>query len=370
MNGRPATLHDWLQVHSSPFLDRRLRHPVCARSFSCASAAPSGSTSRTIRRCCASRGASSRSTSRGSSRTTSIPPPRLGTSTRTAALSTLARTRARGPISRASTRGSAFTTSQGCTAAQRRLRRHAEPSLAYALIVVLEGWAVLQPFWRGASIGFFVSMAFSAMYLDHHWVLDAVAGIVYCPTVVTVRARLRRARASRARSRPAVADERAARRRAMSRTHEPGSPGSIATWFGCGLVPKAPGTMGASARSRSTCSSRADGRAGVAAGALAVTASASGRRPSSRGTLGKKDPQIVVVDEVAGMLVTMLPMRDVSWRGIPVGFLLFRLFDVTQAMAARRFEALPEAGASSWMTSSPACSARRHGRTSRRRVLR
>jgi inositol phosphorylceramide synthase catalytic subunit len=62
----------------------------------------------------------------------------------------------------------------------------AMPSLhcAYACLVALEGWAVFRPPWRAASVGFFVLMCFSAVYLDHHWVLDAMAGITYCTLIV------------------------------------------------------------------------------------------------------------------------------------------------------------------------------------------
>ncbi len=64
----------------------------------------------------------------------------------------------------------------------------AMPSLhvAYALIVVIEGWAVMHAAWRGASVAFFVLMCFAAVYLDHHWVLDELAGAVYCLGVVGV----------------------------------------------------------------------------------------------------------------------------------------------------------------------------------------
>ena len=77
----------------------------------------------------------------------------------------------------------------------------AMPSLhvAYALIVVLYGWASFPLIGRAGSLAFFCLMAFSAVYLDHHWVLDAVAGIVYCTVVfgvVTVYTRLRAARAA------------------------------------------------------------------------------------------------------------------------------------------------------------------------------
>jgi hypothetical protein len=64
----------------------------------------------------------------------------------------------------------------------------AMPSLhvAYALIVAVEGWATFRNEWRIASILFFALMCFAAVYLDHHWVLDAVAGITYCLCVVAI----------------------------------------------------------------------------------------------------------------------------------------------------------------------------------------
>ena len=62
----------------------------------------------------------------------------------------------------------------------------AMPSLhcAYACLVVLEGWATFRKPWRIASALFYLLMCFSAVYLDHHWVLDAIAGSTYCVIVV------------------------------------------------------------------------------------------------------------------------------------------------------------------------------------------
>jgi membrane-associated phospholipid phosphatase len=64
----------------------------------------------------------------------------------------------------------------------------AMPSLhcAYAFLVVLEGWAAFRGAWRAACAAFFALMCFSAVYLDHHWVLDAVAGITYCTLIVAI----------------------------------------------------------------------------------------------------------------------------------------------------------------------------------------
>lgn len=64
----------------------------------------------------------------------------------------------------------------------------AMPSLhcAYACLIALEGWAAFRGAWRAACAAFFALMCFSAVYLDHHWVLDAIAGITYCTLVVAI----------------------------------------------------------------------------------------------------------------------------------------------------------------------------------------
>lgn len=55
--------------------------------------------------------------------------------------------------------------------------------------------------------------------------------------------------------------------------------------------------------------------------------------------LGKKDPGIVVIDEVAGMLIT-LALLPVSLTGVFLGFLLFRVFDVIKPWPAAQVEHL------------------------------
>jgi phosphatidylglycerophosphatase A len=62
---------------------------------------------------------------------------------------------------------------------------------------------------------------------------------------------------------------------------------------------------------------------------------ASGNAPS-----GKIDPQEVVIDEVMGMAVT-LAFVPLNVKTIGLGFLLFRIFDVTKPFPARRSEKLP-----------------------------
>ncbi len=53
----------------------------------------------------------------------------------------------------------------------------------------------------------------------------------------------------------------------------------------------------------------------------------------------KKDPSAVVVDEIAGMLLSLF-LIPVSWIGLLVGFLLFRLFDIIKPFPCRRAEGL------------------------------
>ena len=115
----------------------------------------------------------------------------------------------------------------------------------------------------------------------------------------------------------------------------------IATWFGCGKIPRAPGTAGSIGAIPLYVLAVQTGRGGVAAAAFAVTAIGIWASSVVARELGTKDPQIVVVDEVAGVLVTMLPVAHLSWRAVVAGFVLFRLFDTTKPWPIRSFEALP-----------------------------
>jgi phosphatidylglycerophosphatase A len=55
---------------------------------------------------------------------------------------------------------------------------------------------------------------------------------------------------------------------------------------------------------------------------------------------GIKDPQYVVIDEVAGQLLTMLAV-PVSWKSLLLGFILFRGFDIFKPTPIRRLERFP-----------------------------
>lgn len=84
----------------------------------------------------------------------------------------------------------------------------AVPSLhvAYPLLIALDGWRTFNRGWRAAAVAFFALMCFAAVYLDHHWVIDIVAGIAYCLLVhaVAVAATLARAKATTRTQQPAI----------------------------------------------------------------------------------------------------------------------------------------------------------------------
>jgi phosphatidylglycerophosphatase A len=54
-----------------------------------------------------------------------------------------------------------------------------------------------------------------------------------------------------------------------------------------------------------------------------------------------KDPQFVVIDEVAGQLIALIAV-PVSWKSLLLGFILFRGFDIVKPWPLRQLENLPE----------------------------
>jgi phosphatidylglycerophosphatase A len=115
----------------------------------------------------------------------------------------------------------------------------------------------------------------------------------------------------------------------------------IATAGYSGAVPIAPGTAGSAVGLALLVLVRSSGWPAlevsllVALVAVGVWAASSVERES-----GQTDPPVVVIDEVAGMLVTLLWL-PVGWTGALAGFLAFRLFDIVKPWPASAAERLP-----------------------------
>jgi phosphatidylglycerophosphatase A len=113
----------------------------------------------------------------------------------------------------------------------------------------------------------------------------------------------------------------------------------LAVWFGCGHVPVAPGTAGTLGAIPLYLLVRPLGVAAVAVTAAVVTLVGLWAAGDVERRLGVEDPQIVCIDEVAGVFVTWLAAPP-TWRGLVVGVVLFRVFDQWKPWPARAAERL------------------------------
>jgi phosphatidylglycerophosphatase A len=120
----------------------------------------------------------------------------------------------------------------------------------------------------------------------------------------------------------------------------------VATFFGAGRLKPGPGTWGslatvilwAAASSRIPVASQTWATVVAAAVVTLIGIPAATRAARADGT---KDPQFVVIDEVAGQLVTLIAV-PLAWKTFLAGFILFRIFDMWKPFPIRRLERLPE----------------------------
>ncbi len=105
----------------------------------------------------------------------------------------------------------------------------------------------------------------------------------------------------------------------------------IATWFGCGYAPGAPGTAGSLAGIAIAIGLHEFAGFGewhfVALTAVAFIPSVWASTRTAR-AVGSKDPGIVVVDEVLGQWLALAGARAFNWKTYLLAFVLFRLFDI------------------------------------------
>ena len=111
----------------------------------------------------------------------------------------------------------------------------------------------------------------------------------------------------------------------------------LAVWFGCGHVPVAPGTAGTIGAVPLYLLVRPHGVGAVLAAAIVVTAVGIWASSVTAARLGKKDPQIVCIDEVAGVLFTLCAAPP-TIVGTVAGVVLFRIFDQFKPPPARAAE--------------------------------
>ena len=102
----------------------------------------------------------------------------------------------------------------------------------------------------------------------------------------------------------------------------------LGTWFGAGLVPGAPGTMGSlAALPFAWVIHQAFGWSALAAAAVALFAAGVWSAGVIVRTGGAEDPSAIVVDEVVGQWLVLLAVQP-DLVLYAAGFVLFRIFDI------------------------------------------
>jgi phosphatidylglycerophosphatase A len=120
----------------------------------------------------------------------------------------------------------------------------------------------------------------------------------------------------------------------------------VATFFGIGLLRPGPGSWGSAATvlvwwlvSSWVMVSWQPFVAGSLAAVAVLIGIPAATLVSRAARL--KDPQFVVIDEVAGQLIAFIAV-PVSWKSLLLGFILFRGFDIVKPPPVRQLEHLPE----------------------------
>ncbi|MFN2427508.1 MAG: phosphatidylglycerophosphatase A [Candidatus Binatia bacterium] len=114
----------------------------------------------------------------------------------------------------------------------------------------------------------------------------------------------------------------------------------LATGFGSGLSPFAPGTAGTLVAVPLALLLLPAGFFAQALVVAVVIAASIWSAGVAAPTFGLKDPGQIVVDEIAGFFVTVA-FLPTSWTTLAAGFLLFRLFDIWKPPPCRWAETLP-----------------------------
>jgi phosphatidylglycerophosphatase A len=111
----------------------------------------------------------------------------------------------------------------------------------------------------------------------------------------------------------------------------------FATGFGSGYSPFAPGTAGSAVGLLFVWGASFLAVPGQVVLVLAVTALSMIAADRVARATGLKDPGLIVADEIAGMMVTMIAI-PFTLVNVLTGFVLFRVMDVVKPPPARQFE--------------------------------
>jgi phosphatidylglycerophosphatase A len=117
----------------------------------------------------------------------------------------------------------------------------------------------------------------------------------------------------------------------------------FATWFGCGLSPFAPGTAGSLAAILIAwpLSRLGFSRLHFLVLAFALLYPAIKAATTVATLTGRKDPQVIVIDEVLGQWLTLAGALRFDFLTLAIAFGLFRLFDIWKPPPIRLIERIP-----------------------------
>jgi len=136
----------------------------------------------------------------------------------------------------------------------------------------------------------------------------------------------------------------------VARTHERRTKWAwlVGTFFGAGLLKPGPGTYGSIAavllwwgaahvwHASGVALAAGTFLAAVLATLIGIPAATIVAREA-----GREDPGFVVIDEVAGQWIALIPMQP-DWKHAALGLVLFRIFDIWKPWPVYRLEELPE----------------------------
>lgn len=120
----------------------------------------------------------------------------------------------------------------------------------------------------------------------------------------------------------------------------------VATFFGIGRLRPGPGTWGSAATMLLwyaaahgvPLAARTPAAITLAVAVIVIGIPAATQVARASAT---KDPQFVVIDEVAGQLIAFIAV-PLAWKTFLAGFILFRAFDIVKPPPVRQLEKLPE----------------------------